>query len=527
MTSPPSDRPLHPLSFVFAMFAHGRQLLVPGLLVLFAGARGGEDWQIWAMALFIPLTISAIVRVRLFRYRLGPDEVVIRSGVFFRQERHIPYHRIQNVDAIQNVVHRMLGVIDVRLETAGGEEPEAHLSVVSVAAFEELRESVKAGRSRVPAGVAAGDAAAAERAAAGLSTDDTLAPADAAAARAGVELLRLPARELALCGLIQGRGLLAVGALFGILWEIGLLDRVTSAIFGSQAAGGGVVRQIVKAMFGQGVPQPAKIAWTLAAFAALVVATRVLSVGWALVRLHGFTLRRIGDDLRADFGLFTRVAATIPVRRIQSVTVHEGPIHRWFDRVSVHVDTAGGDSGESVRLQREWLAPVIHRDRVFSLLQQILPGLDTSAVDWQPVDPRGVRRERVRWLVTAMLAAAFGVLLLRWWTPVLIAGVALLGEVDSRKGVRAVGWGLTPTGFCFRSGWMWRRRTFAPVSKIQAVAVHESPFDRRLRMASLEVDTAGTSEDRHEIAVPYLPRATADALAAQLAARAGRTIFKW
>ena len=144
---------------------------------------------------------------------------------------------------------------------------------------------------------------------------------------------------------------------------------------------------------------------TLAAFAALMIVTRVFSVGWALVRLYGFTLRRKGNDLRADFGLLTRVAATIPIRRIQSVTIHEGPLHRLFRRVSVHVDTAGGEQDESVKLQREWLAPVIRRDEVPRLLRDVLPSIAITNIDWQPVDPRGVRRARVSWIVLATLVS--------------------------------------------------------------------------------------------------------------------------
>ncbi len=50
---------------------------------------------------------------------------MIRSGLIFRNERHVPFSRIQNVDAIQNVFHRLFGVAEVRVETGGGKEEEA------------------------------------------------------------------------------------------------------------------------------------------------------------------------------------------------------------------------------------------------------------------------------------------------------------------------------------------------------------------------------------------------------------------
>ena len=502
MPNPPSERRLHPLSFVFELAAHGRDLLLPGFFVLFAGARGSESWQIWAMVLFVPYAVAAVARTFVFRYVLGPEELVLRSGLVFRQTRHVPYKRIQNIDAIQNVLHRALGVVQVRLETAGGEEPEAKLNVVSGAAFEELRGVVLAARGQM------------------TTAGEEQAPA-------AEPLLRLTAGELVKCGLIQGRGLLVIGAVFGLLWETGMLDQATSALSGRRTAVRGFIRPLVRGMVGQGIPLGTIAISLVAGLGSVLIVTRIFSVGWTLVRLHGFTLRKIADDLRADFGLFTRVAATIPVRRIQSVTILNGPLHRLFDRVSVHVDTAGGESDRAVQLQRQWLAPVMPRADVTRLLREVLPSVETSGVAWQPVDPRGVRRARLSWLVLAAMNSLLLILLLGWWTLLVFAIVMAIGELDSRKSVAAMGWAATESGIFFRSGWLWRQETIAPFSKIQAVALHETPFDRRLQMASVSVDTAGTGQGSHRIDVPYLSRPVADVLATQLAAQAARTTFRW
>ena len=79
----------------------------------------------------------------------------------------------------------------------------------------------------------------------------------------------------------------------------------------------------------------------------------------------------------------------------------------------------------------------------------------------------------------------------------------------------------------FRSGWLWRNLTVAPVVKIQAVDCRESPFDRRAVMARVQVDTAGASERSHRVTIPYLARETAQALYARLAVQAAQTAFRW
>ena len=83
-----------------------------------------------------------------------PGELVITSGLIFRNERHVPYGRIQNIDAVQNLLHRLLRVVEVRVETGGGDEPEARMRVLPLAALEEMRERVVRRADRTGGGLA-------------------------------------------------------------------------------------------------------------------------------------------------------------------------------------------------------------------------------------------------------------------------------------------------------------------------------------------------------------------------------------
>jgi membrane protein YdbS with pleckstrin-like domain len=78
-----------------------------------------------------------------------------------------------------------------------------------------------------------------------------------------------------------------------------------------------------------------------------------------------------------------------------------------------------------------------------------------------------------------------------------------------------------------KSGWIWRRITLARVNKIQAVAMHQTPFDRRAAMARVRVDTAGAGPLSHRVDIPYLDDQIARALAQRLSVAAATTTFKW
>jgi putative membrane protein len=291
--------------------------------------------------------------------------------------------------------------------------------------------------------------------------------------------------------------------------------------------GRGIVRQVFRALAGGGTPSLDRIFMGVGAFALLLLAMRLLSMVWSLVRLHGFHLERRGEDLRAEYGVLTRVMMTVPLRRIQTLTIREGPLHRLFERVMVRVESAGGDTiGERRTAKRESLAPIVEKRALASLLREVLPDVDVSGIQWQPVDPRGFRRALTIALVFyAVLSLPF-VLMLKWWTLALTAALWMWAVVDVRLHVRHLGWALVDRAVLFKRGWLLREVTVARFSKIQAVTLSESPFDRRHRMASVNVDTAG-ADDAQNIGVPYLARETADALHGRLAEQAAQTSFRW
>jgi putative membrane protein len=64
-------------------------------------------------------------------------------------------------------------------------------------------------------------------------------------------------------------------------------------------------------------------------------------------------------------------------------------------------------------------------------------------------------------------------------------------------------------------------------SRVQAVSLRESPFDRRSGMATLRVDSAGASVLGEGFEIPYLAREIAASLYGDLVRRAAATAFRW
>lgn len=517
----PSEQRLHPATLLFELAKHVKQFALPALVVIAGmsqstGGPGGmfgrlpDGWEAWLLVLFVPATIASIARYVSFRLRYDDRELVLRSGLIFRNERHIPFSRIQNVDAVQNAFHRLLGVVEVRVETGGGKEEEARLSVLPLSALHELRSRVFGGTEHSAPG----------HQPLGTPTHSTHPTHPV--------LVHLPLRELLLCGFLENKGMVLIGAGFGVLWEMGLF-RIADRYFGSRIASRGFFRELFRP-FVDGGPLPVdRIGIGLAGFAIFLVLVRVVSMVWALVRLYDFRLTRVGEDLRSEYGLFTQVTTTVPIRRVQAITINAGPFHRLLKRATVRVATAGGTGtkNESAANVREWLAPLIRQEALPRLLQHVIPGFDLASVTWQPVHPRAFARAVKPMLLFTALVTLSAALLIGWGAIGVLIVMLLWGIISTRQYVAHLRWAEGDEVVMMRSGWIWQQTTLARVNKIQAVTMHQTPFDRRAAMARVRVDTAGAGEFSHRVDIPYLDHHTARGLANRLSAAAASTAFRW
>ena len=499
------DQRLHPLSWLFTSAQAAKGFMIPLVVLLFASR--GSNYELWAALVIIPATAGAVIQYIVFRYDLGEDELVIRDGIFTRTERHIPYARIQNIDLVQNPLHRMLNVALVRIETASGDRPEAVIRVLPLDKIDEMRSRVFADRRGL-----------AERA-----HGPSVAPV-------ATVLLQLSGRELGKLGIVSNKGLVVVTAVLGVLWQQERSLNLEEWLEGS----------LESAWLTDTLSSTPLLAAVLVVLLVVVTAAlllRALSIAWFMVQLHGFTLTRSGADLRTEYGLFTRISRTIPTPRIQSLTTTASPLHRWFDRQSIELRTVGGSGedldmgleGGSPKAKSQWLAPMIDSERVPSLLKEILPSVDLDNVNWEPIAQRAWLRIFRRWLIiVALVTILVGGLLGSWLVvPVFALPASLLALVHARLFVRHASYSLTPWGVVFKSGWWDRSVKLVRYSKVQTVERGETPLDRSSGMASVRIDTAGAERIGHTIDIPFLESSAATAVSQRLHDEVSRREFRW
>lgn len=452
--TPSEVRRLHPLSPFFELILLGKQFLVP--LVLLVVANRGDGGQFVPA---IPVAIGAVagfLKWLRFTYTLDGDRLVIDEGVFTRKQRIVPLDRIQQVEMISKLRHRLLGVTVLRVDTAGGGgSAEVDLSVVSVAEAARLRTVL------LPEGAPAGvDAAGAARGQPGAAAE-------------GPPLVHLGVGELAVAGMTGAEMAVMLTILF---WFLQLADDLP----------GSTLRDL-----GEGVTAPSSLGGFVAAGTVLVVLWFGLAATASVLKHFGFTMRHVGDDLRVARGLFDRREGSMPVHRIQAVRVQAVLVRRLLGRVAIGLQSAGGAAGSSGGVSRIDV-PILAKADLPGLLAELLPAAPPDESTYVPAPAAARRRAIVRRVVPALVVA--GVLVaLRPRAGTIVLAVALVGlaALAGELAYRGLAHAFARDLVVARSGGLARETVIVPAAKAQSTRLRTTPFQRRAGLATLFVDVAG------------------------------------
>jgi putative membrane protein len=414
------------------------------------------------VASFLATLGYEIAYYRRFEYELTDDTLDIRSGVFNRREREIPYGRIQNVDITRNILQRLVGLSALNIETAGGGSTEASLQYVT--AFEAKRLQLDVRRYKR-----------------GESAESHATQSSTGAARSRVEdghdddelLFEIAPSELALAGVLSfdPRVPGAIIALFS-----GSVPFVSPII--PVEAPPLVVLGILAVLFAAGIV----LAWVVGAIA-------------AVLNYWGFRLTRSEEELRYERGLLQRYSGTIPFDKIQAITITDNPLKRLTGYATLVVETAGYAPGQSDGRGSEAAIPIGSRDRVDQLTHEL-----TAAEE--PEFTRPPKRVRRRYLVRYLLVLGvltgvlYGVATLfdvaeqmPWYLPAI---AVLLTPIAAHFKWRHRGYWLGEEYLVTRNGFWSRETKRIAYYRIQNVIDTRTVFQRRWNVATVIADTAGS-----------------------------------
>lgn len=486
-TLPPSR--LHPAWIFIHLVSSIRGFLVPLAFVFFSGSRGDLPFLAIAGGAAVIGLATTTASWWVFRYEVSEGELRVHSGLISRQERSVPLERIQAIDIGESLLQRLFGVVRIKVETAAGGSKG---SDVTLEAMDRQSATELAARLRTGRQAQTGEQAP------GIPVDIE------AEGETGTLIRTLGPRQLLVAGATSGRigpALAIVGATFQLGDDI-IPARTWDWL--SRFAMDASLQRVLFGAFIVGV-----VAWALA------IASTVLTFA-------NFSLRREGDHLLISAGLLDRRRTTIPLSRVQAVTISEGMLRQPFGLSSVRIESAGygGQATES-----GMLFPLIHVSEIPDFLATAMPEIATpvvtSGAGWQHPPPRARQRyilaqswQALGFTIVA-LAVAVPLPIPWWWGFGMLLTVpffALYGLLEYHD----TGWVVdTEHRLIGRGRAIARWTTIMPRRRIQRRSVQRNPFQRRVALGTFHaaVASGGTGG---AIAIRHLDDNQADDLLAIL-----------
>jgi len=111
------------------------------VVVILRGKSNSKNEFLWVL---IGITILVLLRSILgfifFRFYIDGNFLIIRKGVFKRQTLSIPLKSIQGVNIEQSLLHQVLNIAKLKIDTAGSEKMEAEIDAISVRKAEKFKD---------------------------------------------------------------------------------------------------------------------------------------------------------------------------------------------------------------------------------------------------------------------------------------------------------------------------------------------------------------------------------------------------
>ena len=313
---------------------------------------GGWEGVPWWIALLIAVVgglalgeAAGFLQWWFTRYVIDSTEIRIERGILTKTSRRMPFERIQSVDIAEPLLARAVGLAELRIDMAGGDDAGSTLRFLTL---DEARATRRLLLDRAH----------------GREHDASVQHDDA-----GDLVAEATPAQVLLGTLVSLDFLIAV---------VGGVALLAASVWAGQVVVflGGIV--------------------AVGSWLAQIVGQRVVAQ-W------GFTLHRTPDGLRIQRGLLSRTSQTIPFARVQGVAIHEPFVWRRLGWCRLEVDVAGyaGGQGDKATDTSSTLLPIADRASAARVLDTLVPGAVSADPQvappsraW-PVDPIAWRFRRI------------------------------------------------------------------------------------------------------------------------------------
>jgi putative membrane protein len=337
------------------------------LFILFAGRLREKDGNHWessvakAVLAVILLIMAMLAFLKWYRnvYSIDQNFIATRRGLFVVKRREIPFNKIQTIHLSQNILHRIFGLAELKIDTGNSSGDDAEVSIrIGKREAERIRETILGSRERngspeMPE--AAGDAGTGRTgavpglygAAAADRTENRAAMPESSPGRALPALSkRIALKALLLSGITSNAVLAGVAFLASVY---GLLNDYLSSLLGNRIA---ELEHYFESLDYGSMALSRIILLIGSAFLVFLLFSFVMSILGTVIKYYGFTVERDKRNISITYGLFEKKNYCIPVKKIKAVYTRQNLLRQLAGLYTIHIESIGygNEKGEEAIL---------------------------------------------------------------------------------------------------------------------------------------------------------------------------------
>lgn len=337
----------HKFTIFSEIFREIKSGIIPIFILLisadskFLNKYGGSYVVILVAVVFLLLVIGfAILKWNNNIYCIQDEGIYIKHGILEVHERTVPFAQVHTADISSSLVQRLFNVNKLDIDTAGGKATESEISIL-LSKQEALRlKSIifKENKNRDEVGIIL---------------------------ESNTEEFNTSLKDLIVMASMSSNML--AGIFIIVAFYFNIEDKVPNTFKRRvEAFSGNLIKDI---------SSTSMIRFIVCLILVVLLISWSVSVIIAVIKYYRFTVIREEDNIKLSYGLFNKKEVTIPVKRIQSITIVEGVIKKSFGYFSLNVDTIGygKDKGESTML-----CPIAKKKVLDKFFHDILPEMNIT-----------------------------------------------------------------------------------------------------------------------------------------------------
>ncbi len=446
------------------------------VVIIFRSARQPSTYENVLNSLAIlaggfSLLVSIVSYFRYY-YHLDEESLIIEKGVFDKTYINLPFERIQNIQIEQSVLHRMLNVVRLSIESAGSSGAEIKVEALERKQANAIRQYVLQQRAQIRQEKAE---------AAGTDYEELVQSFDAPRST----ILKLHLNDLLKIGASQNH-LCTAAIIFSSV--VGFLF-VLADTFN---------RDVYEEVVENYSDFDLNFYMFLALALVLIMAGFFLTLIRTIARYYGLQFSEDKEGFRLTAGLLNKREASLRKEKIQVIRWFDNPIRRLMGIFTLEIrqaTAAAGTSSERVTI------PGCYQNQVEDVVHSSFSQVQEAFYDEHRIDPA-----YISWYFRFMgimpglgfFFMTFATNIYTWLIPAI--GAPVLAYFYLRAFYRRYRLYVSEEYVKTRSGVLSTEYALLPFYKIQSVDFQQSFYQRRRKLADVILYTAGGSER-----IPFLP----------------------